>query len=332
MACARPPPLYNTLLIILLGMLPSLLKIGRSSRAFISVGLLILVGYNVFLMAALFTSSLLLPVAAPLGALISSLFILSILNWNRELAERRSLQKLEAAKQQFTDMLVHDLKGGIATMTMSLEMMQMKARNDDPKNAMLINTLLSSSSRINSQISALLDIRKIEEGRMTLDLKPFALNDLLQETLALFKTSSDLLKIDIDIRHSEKHPLSISVDHDIFIRILTNLLWNAFQHGRAGKDIIILTGETEDGMVSIAIANEGNVIPPEQQQNLFQPFVALANAERRNKMVSTGLGLAFCKLAVEAHQGSITLQSPWPKSGDGVIFTMKFPAILKLNV
>ena len=116
----------------------------------------------------------------------------------------------------------------------------------------------------------------------------------------------------------------LHLDPQILQRIFANLLWNAILYGSRGGAIQMKVVARPDG-VEVVVANPGRVIPPEEQKNLFKPFASIATAPKNVSAVSTGLGLAFCRLATEAMGGHIRLFSPGRGMSEGVEVVLSFP-------
>ena len=151
---------------------------------------------------------------------------------------------------------------------------------------------------------------------MSLHCESVSLKRMLEESIEEHRSAGDLAGI--GIRMTGGDGLKIHVDRQIFWRILSNLLWNALQHAPQGSEIEVGYNAVADDMVNIYIANRGTPIPEHERDLLFHSFVSHHRGWRTRPIDSTGLGLTFCKLAVEAHGGSIQLESPWEKHGDGV--------------
>lgn len=109
-------------------------------------------------------------------------------------------------------------------------------------------------------------------------------------------------------------------DEDLLRRTLANLVENAIRHAPVNTSIGIAATRTEEG-VEIRVADRGPGIPEQFREKIFEPFVQLDDAGRVMSRSGRGLGLAFCKLAVEAHGGSISVDDQAP----GVAFTLRLP-------
>ena len=288
--------------------------------------LLLLVLYGLVVHGVFILLRWMIPVGAPLLGMLGSAGGLSILYWYREAARRRYLERLEQAKQRFTDMLVHDLKNRVSAISMSLSMIKGQIPPDDNDLLRAIRTSQTSASRLLDQVCSLLDIRRMEEGRLALNLERTDVWALLADAAREHEESGALLKIGLRVDQTGIAPLLIEVDIAIFGRILGNLLWNALNHARRGSDIVLRAALVDAGTVEVVVANEGHNIPPELQAEMFEAFISGANSGAQRRGANFGLGLAFCQLACTAHGATIRIESPWADGTDGVQVIMAYPA------
>lgn len=268
----------------------------------------------------------LMPVAAPTLAVLGMTAAESVCAWGREWIRRRELEDMEAVKQQLTDMMVHDLRNqaGPVLMALSLIEEQAAARNDQD-DVELCKTASASAGRLVALVDTLLDIRRMEEGRMPINRADYSLRALAKEVASEFQPAARRVGSRIDVTPEETaDAITARIDEHLMRRVLNNLVWNAIKYGRPGEPIELAIGRAEDTSW-IAIGNRGDPIPPEDQESLFQPFRVIVRTSAISRFKGTGLGLAFCRMAVDAHGGRITLESPWPPYGDGVRVKISIP-------
>ena len=308
-------------LIFLGAILPAALFVEHP-RSLMLITLAASVGY---LCTALFSfqwSSVMLPMAAPLMAIATSGSFLSYRNWHGERTRRRALEILEASKQSFTDMLVHDLKNTVAPMLMIIDVMKSKnVEGEEEEN--FLNVFDASARRQLAQINALLDIRKMQEGRLQLLCCKGHIKSLLDELVKDYEMSAHHAELAFDIVTPDA--LTAYMDPQIIRRVLENILWNAIKFSKPGTTIEIRSRALSNQGTEITVANHGRLIPAELIPLLFSAFVSGVEPESFSKVPSTGLGLTFCRLAMEAHQGLITIESPWPGKDNGVQVKLTFP-------
>ncbi len=298
-------------------------SILRIERPFVmlAVGTISIIAYALVDLGVYILVELTLPATSPLLAIVGSTAILGTMAWSEERSRRRKLEQLEHAKQQFTDMLVHDLRRRMSSILTSFSVLEKNAVSADRTVKELMSAIRITADRILLQMNALLDIRKIEEGRMVLQRERVPLCRVIRESLEEHQSAADLTGLRFVLNADQD--LRVEIDASIFSRVLANLLWNALQHAPQGSEIEIGCSAMSEGKAGIFIANRGKPISREQQKHLFEPFASSRAAAGSG--ASTGLGLAFCRLALEAHGGAIQLESPCEKYGDGVKVIITLP-------
>ncbi len=310
---------FELLIVMVLSLAPVTLRMDEP---------LLLVAYSVciafvYLMIAsvvLLTTERVLPIAPSMLGLIASTVIVGSVAWGDERRQRKRLERQDIARQEFTDMLVHDMKKRMSSILMSVSVLE--GQTKDASHTPLIATMRASAERMLLLASNLLDIRRVEEQRMDLDRVAVSLRKLVKETLAEHHFASELTAINVALH--EHGDVSLSIDRAIFGRVLSNLFWNALQHARADSTIDVHVG-TRRSKAYVSITNRGEPIPEEVRSELFTAFVSGRSEPTRMPEAGTGLGLTFCRLAMEAHDGTITLESPSAAYGDGVTVTVQLP-------
>ena len=181
-----------------------------------------------------------------------------------------------------------------------------------------LHDILASGKHLLSLINDILDLSKIEAGRMELDLSDFDVPTAIANALTLMRERASrhgiTLTYVLDDRLGE-----IRGDERKFKQVLLNLLSNAVKFTPSGGKVEI-RARLIDAMVEVAIADTGEGIPPEDQQPVFEEFKQVGKSSK--KVEGTGLGLALCRKFVELHGGSIGLES---QLGVGSTFTFTVP-------
>jgi two-component system sensor histidine kinase/response regulator len=237
---------------------------------------------------------------------------------NVELEEANArLREADIWKENLSNMIVHDLKNplGVVQGTMVYFKGTLGERMDD-KQAQLLESALISADRALKLVSAILDVRRLEEGRMPLELQAVAPSEVIQTCLDELFPLINLhgLKVTLDV--VEALP-PVRADYATLIRIIGNLVDNAIKFTPAGGRITLGARRAADG-IQFSVSDTGCGIPPAQHERIFEKF-AQAGMRAEGQRAGVGLGLTFCKLAVEAHQGHI-----WVESDDGVGATFHF--------
>lgn len=226
--------------------------------------------------------------------------------------------ELEQLRADLTAMVFHDLRGPLHTVTSSLSALgRLLANSGSPAVLDLIQVGLRSARQLTRLVNSLLDIQRIEDGRAVLDRKQTSVHSLLaaaaELVLPLATESKQRLSFDL----AEDLPL-LNIDEDMILRVVVNLLENAVKYTPAGGQIT-LSARLETDSVRIAVRDSGPGIPPHLQRHVFDKF---SRVRHTNAPRGLGLGLAFCRLAVEAHGGRIWVES---EPGQGAVFAFALP-------
>jgi signal transduction histidine kinase len=226
----------------------------------------------------------------------------------------QELQRLDQMRQDLTNMVVHDLKGPLAEMMGNLEMLNFGELDEGQKEAREL--ALMGAEDLYRMIMNLLEISRMEEGRLEIRPCEFDFKKSAWEVVNRFKTMIRLREFNINLVDESNG--SLYGDPDLLSRVLQNLLTNALNHTEDGGSIEIKTASA-DHMTVVSLKDTGQGIPKEMHDKLFQKF---AGAGNRKKARSTGLGLTFCKMAVEAHGGEIWFET---SQGKGTTFFFSLP-------
>ncbi|MCK4339035.1 MAG: response regulator [Candidatus Cloacimonetes bacterium] len=215
------------------------------------------------------------------------------------------LKELEKLRDNLTNMIVHDMRSPLMGANGYLKLLQMRAKDNltEKQNQYVIKAS-NSVSTLMEIVNSLLDVSKLEEGKMKLDLQQCDLRNLAKDALEMLGSLKD--KLNIYFEPSEE-PILINCDPDLITRVIANLLGNAIKFTpESGK--VEISIKKEDNQARFAVTDTGYGIPPEYQTKIFEKFGQVEISEKKQKY-STGLGLTFCKLTVEAHGGEIGVDS-----------------------
>ena len=227
--------------------------------------------------------------------------------------------ELERMRDDLMHMIVHDLRNPLGNVISSLHMMRTALVEKDEVLPLLevLRVAMRSSEKLRRLIDSLLDMRKLEEGKAELNRELVQADLLVQEAVELIlpviEKKEQELVLDIP---SDLPPLY--VDRDMVSRVLTNILDNAAKF-TPPQGAIFVSAARERGELLFAVSDTGPGIEPELYDRVFERFTRLENAKGTR---GTGLGLPFCKLAVEAHGGSIWVDSA---PGRGSSFKFRLP-------
>lgn len=231
----------------------------------------------------------------------------------------RQLQQLERLRDNLTHMIVHDMRTPLTCIYSDLQMLEMGLGKTEAEaqNRQITAEALTLSRVMIEMISSLLDVSRLEAGQMPLRREACDLPRLTQATV---KQLGGLLQ-GKQMEFEVTTPVTpISCDKGLIQRVLSNLLTNASNYSPTDRPIKI-TIQQSAGMIRVTVSDQGQGIPPEYHTKIFEKFGQVEDG-RRGKSYSTGLGLTFCKLAVEAHGGHIGVESA---VGKGSMFWFTLP-------
>jgi len=187
----------------------------------------------------------------------------------------------------------------------------------NPKQAKYAEVINSSGKHLLSLINEILDLSKVEAGKMELDISPFNLPAAVDNALALIRDRADIKSIALDVRLDSRLDIAVA-DERRFRQILLNLLSNAVKF-TSEKGSIAVAGTRLGNAIEVSVTDTGIGIAPEDQATIFDEFSQLNGTQRSE---GTGLGLALAKKLVELHGGAMRVESA---VGKGAKFTFSLP-------
>jgi len=242
---------------------------------------------------------------------------------NRQLREAyHQLRESERLKRDLTDMVVHDMRVPLTAVMGSIESLaDMLGSGTSPQGEHLLKMALSSGQTLLNMINDLLDVSKLEERQVKLRRSLTRMDELVEQAVSQVAMLARRKGLQFDAEVAPNIP-EVSVDRDRMVRVLVNLLGNAVHHTSPGGRIVARAIYEPDSRIArVSISDTGEGIPGEYLGRIFDKFVQVESHKSR-KRFSTGLGLTFCKLVVEAHGGHIWAES---EPGAGSTFTFTLP-------
>jgi NtrC-family two-component system sensor histidine kinase KinB len=233
-----------------------------------------------------------------------------------DVSERVALEKMRA---DLTHMVVHDLRNPLGSIMGSLQLIHTAFAEHDETLPIskLLSVAMRSGQKLYLLIDSLLDLGRLEAGETELSKTPVDVGVLVQEAAEQIQPFALSRKQELSTRVAPD-ATEVFADRDLILRVLTNLLDNAVKFTHRGGHVTLSAEWMEDGVL-FTIMDDGVGIPPEYRQRIFERFARLENVDG---VRGTGLGLAFCKLAVEAHGGRIWVES---EVGEGSQFKFTLP-------
>lgn len=224
------------------------------------------------------------------------------------------LRELERLREDLTHMIIHDLRSPLAVVELNLELVKSILSTQDTEVLEPLGDAIAHAQRLAEMISQLLDVGRLENGRMPLSFHDCDLAELVQTVQKSVTGLGGRRSINL----SQSGTTTTRIDIDLIGRVLGNLLLNAFKFTPEGASIELrLEGSANE--VRVSVADQGKGIPAELREAIFEKF---GQASRRAGRPGFGVGLAFCRLAVEAHGGRIGVES---QIGNGSTFWFTLP-------
>jgi len=235
----------------------------------------------------------------------------------------QSLAALERTRRDLISMVVHDLKMPLSTILPSLESLLAGDLGPLSKDqSYFIQMARRSGQEMLMLIHNLLDVAKMEEGKLSLHPEPFTPGDWAKSVVANFKplAESAKKKLSLEVAYGIT---AVKGDVPLLGRVLGNFISNALRHTVPGSGEVTVSLYQDGDQLAVEIRDNGEGIPEAEQINIFERFVQ-GKGQGTSLRSGTGLGLTFCKMIVEAHGGRITLFSR-PKEGS--VFTFRVPSL-----
>ncbi len=236
----------------------------------------------------------------------------------------KQLVELDELKTSLTSFIVHDLKGPITTIMANLDMLNYEPLT--PQQFEYVNLAAEDVYKMQNMVMNILDVLKLEEGKIRIYREETDIYTLSKREITSLKNVLSRRNIELAV---EGNSHICYIDENLIGRVITNLLRNAIEHSpdRGRISLTIQYHENKKETV-ISIADRGKGVPDEMKDRIFDKFFQM-EGETKQRKTSTGLGLTFCKLVVNAHGGNIWVED----SGDGgakFIFTL--PETLKEGI
>jgi signal transduction histidine kinase len=235
----------------------------------------------------------------------------------RDISARIALEQL---RDDMTRMLVHDLRTPLTGLLMGLDLLELKMGKiaGQAQHTAVLQHARRSSLQLLEQVNTLLDVSKLEAGKLELERVPCEVDLLIERAITSVVLPIDADEQRITTRVAPGLPV-VQADPQLVQRVLTNLLGNALKF--SPDDGAIVVGAQHDaahGVLEIWVEDDGPGVPLALRDVIFEKYAQVKQTQRRG----TGLGLAFCKLVVEAHGGQIGVRDA---PGGGSIFSFTLP-------
>lgn len=245
-----------------------------------------------------------------------------------ELAEANvGLFESNRFKSEFLANVSHELRTPLNSILGFTELLDEMARTDesaDPKRLRYLQNILSSGRRLLEMINELLDLAKIEAGRMEVSIEPTSVSDLVEGLAGIMRPLADAAKLTLTVQVADNIPM-VETDPGKLQQVVYNFLSNAIKFTPEGGRVVIsahrVTQSNESTGVRIAISDTGPGISPDMQDLIFEKFRQIDPSHTRQH-AGTGLGLAICKELAHLIGAEVSFDS---QPGRGATFYIDLP-------
>lgn len=224
------------------------------------------------------------------------------------------LRELEQRRDALTHMIAHDMKSPLLAVQLSLDAIRFSRPQPDPAMAEVLETARGGVSAVVQMISQMIDVSRMEAGSMPLERQPADLAELAQEMIEKHRPLAGGRTLVAELGEN----IDVDVDADLLRRVMGNLISNAIKFTPSGSAIRV-TVRADAGGARVEVHDDGPGIPEDMHALIFEKFGQVRNAKAH---LGSGLGLTFCKMAVEAHGGAIGVRSV---PGAGTTFWFSLP-------
>jgi PAS domain S-box-containing protein len=231
-----------------------------------------------------------------------------------------SLYEVDRLKSEFVSIVSHELRTPLTSIKGAIQLLLDERQAADPDHIMLMNVALANTDRLVRIINDILDISKIEAGKLELNAKPHAVAEVVRVSLQNVEQIALGSQVKLATRIEDGVP-AVHVDLDRIVQVVVNLLSNALKVAPPKSEVTLAARRDGDGWVAFSVTDYGKGIPPGKIGLLFQKFQQLDGANTRRAR-GTGLGLAIVKAIIEMQGGRVSVQS---EVGKGSTFTVTVP-------
>ena len=230
--------------------------------------------------------------------------------------QRDDLLRLQLQKERLMAFVVHDLKNPVNAMDLHAQVL-IRDRSL-PESARESATQIRVAARqLNRMILNLLDVSKADEGKLSAKADQVDLAAMVDAVTGELELAASERQVTFEV---SLESATLVADEDLLRRTLANLLENAVRHAPRGSFVRVIAGRSE-GATELRVADAGPGVPARLKESIFDPFVQLDPQSSLSSRSGRGLGLAFCRLAAEAHGGRIWIEDANP----GAVFAVRLP-------
>jgi signal transduction histidine kinase len=236
---------------------------------------------------------------------------------SKEQAAHSQTKSALTTREEFVAIVSHDLRNPIGAILSAIELLndEESVANIDSDAKQFIQIIKRNAGTALRLISDILDMERIVEGKIQLQVSKYQLNDVINQAIESHAHLASARVINLSFVPSGNLPL-ISFDRDRISQVLSNLIGNALKFTPVNGSVTVTARETANE-IDVSVSDSGPGIPEDQKERIFERFTQIKNKDRRG----IGLGLYISKTLVESHGGKLTVQSTLG-SGSKFSFTL----------
>lgn len=231
-----------------------------------------------------------------------------------------NLYEVDRLKNEFVSVVSHELRTPLTSIKGALQLLVTDGGEEDPDQRTLVDVALSNTERLIRIINDILDISKIEAGKLELNARACEPADLVRMSMQAVEAIAIGASVAIVPVVAPRAP-AVMADPDRTVQALVNLLSNALKYAPPRSEVTVEVKPGSIGKVFVSVTDRGRGIPPDKLDQLFQKFQQVDGADTR-QFRGTGLGLAITKALIEAQGGEVFVTS---EVGRGSTFTVTLP-------
>jgi signal transduction histidine kinase len=246
--------------------------------------------------------------------------------------EKEKLLEMERVRQDTVDLIVHDLRHPISSLFGAIKILEMVLPEEVlVENKQLLSIANSNCDHLQLMVESMLDVARMQEGELKLNRRQVSVDQLVSESVSRVQILADMENITLDLVVPDGE-IALQADEEKLYRILGNLLNNAIKYTPGGGRIKVIAFQQGDDII-FSVEDNGPGIPEEKREQIFNRFARLDNGSFRGRS-GFGLGLAFCRMAVEAHGGTIWVDNGSENTGSRFAFSLplKVPAMAPITI
>jgi signal transduction histidine kinase len=239
-------------------------------------------------------------------------------SYNRQVTDKKQ-RKLDQLKSEWVSIVSHELRTPLTAIRGAMGLVHSGLAGElSPQAKELIKIANNNCERLTRLVNDILDIEKMEQGLVSLNLKPSDINFIIQEAVSTYRAQANENQIELVL---QLEPSSmIFADRDRVTQVVQNLLSNALKFSPKQSKVLIQT-QKKASRIRVEVIDFGTGIPKEFQPQIFQKFTQADSSASRHAQGS-GLGLAICRSLIALHDGTIGFE---PNNSNGAVFWFELP-------